>query len=696
MGGCYSNNNKNQDETSIIVFFFLIKENFDKLKKNLEGLCDISVNQVSIFSTLQINQQKIFISNGQNLSSKEEFDLYLQSCNLEGDLKQIFVMIDLETQRQFYKTKFFEFICQNEDYAAFITFILLINYYYNEIPVEVSNNLRNFGNIIPFELKPNSKDELLKLQNFQKGPNIKFDYQIPQFKDHRIFVEKYHQYLDQLHNTLSFQNQHVKQIDELYQLLIKIRNQSLYECSKQEDGKMSIHWNAISLKFNSQILDLIDDFTNAILDKIGNLQEKFKQLIVCCKQCKSIFFCQQQEDNNRILSQFYNTFQKRCSKCKVPYEQNQKEVNSKHNFKLQLLKIQPISKKLNLIIEKIPSNKDKRTIQKYQNEEQKSINQVILDTKQKDNQQLEITQSEDQEKQIILIGKSGVGKTIIFNKLCDCVQKSQRNLDKSQVKKSKCKNNLFSVIDTPSFELKNEEQQLDQEQIEYFGKIIVSRKINQIFIVTNHDRIETMKKKIMDCFKYLHKFKSKISIIIMNLNTNMDETNIQSDLTELQQAFQVQKWLHFNLNDEENCFIEQITTSIESTSQDFLDTQNTFFDRAKMKLTESQFQQNLEQIKYKKLLAQKQEELEKIKYRKIQKQELQKKNKKKIEELTSYMDYLFQELNKIQKQFDLNFQQKKIIDQDNFQVTQEISESEQQIFQLTYEIQQIEMKTRQY
>ncbi|CAD8187290.1 unnamed protein product [Paramecium octaurelia] len=682
MGVCCINPNKNQKDQSVIILLFLSEESQKAVKEQFKEILNFSFDKLMIFSNYKYNQQILFVTNGRNLSSPEDVNLYLKNCSLEGNLRQIIVLCDTKTfKADFNKFSFVKRLQQDSQLKGITSLFFLIHMVDTFTKRDLTNlNLlaHNVQIVQQTELK-DSFQKTFEQQNYS-SPQLTLNLQQP--KPCEKCVEMVQQFINNKKKYNSIPTS-CRIIDFYFDMLIDIRNQGIYQqckaCNKIADKTLK-NRNALYCKFNIEIIKLLKEFTDYVFQKIEQFYKQFLSEIKCCVNCKTIVFVTL---NRYEKIEFFQNLQFRCLEI-CNFKDNIQEIQQRYKAQLELFTmnttLQNLQKKISTpkqteiqqqqLIERQVDKHDQElgSVSKGQLKQVSNLNV---------NSQSNSEISEIENKHIMLIGKSGVGKTSISHKLSqyeDCCQNAIQG--------------SFIVIDTPPFELVDEQKMANSSTIDDFSNIFRTNKISKIFIVTDFDRIDVMKKKIMECYKFLEKFQKILTIIILNLFTKKELRQPSQEMMELQNYFDLE-CLFFNITDKVETFREKITNTLNSSTDDYLDLSDTKFDKKKYQLITSQYEEKLMFMKNQQQIQKIQEEIQNL----IQKNKEKEKQKIKIlkkkkelesdkEQLLKQLQQIFQKIeNIVENQNEIETQDQKI-DKEQKELEMEVLRLEKQKFEL--------------
>ncbi|CAK93564.1 unnamed protein product (macronuclear) [Paramecium tetraurelia] len=694
MGVCCINPQKSQEDQSVMILFFLSEENQQIVQQQFKDVLNFSFEKLMIFSDFRYYQSRLFISNGKLLPSPDDFKLYLGNCCLEGNLRQIVVLVDLKTcKNDFNQFSYVKRLQQNDQFKD-ITSLFFLNSLEENITQKDNGILNqlglNFQKIQSFQLK----ETLKKTLDSQNYVSKQIQYNLPTIKQCETCQEMVKDLINE--KKKFYQTPSCGNIDLYFKLLIDLRNQVVYSCPKCNNRDDKKHRNALYFKFNIEIIKLIQNFTQNIFQQIEIYCKRFQFMIKCCSICKTIFYQNSQKYPKKI--EFFNNLQNNCNSCK--FQENKQEIQLRYKSQLEFFS-------MNTIIKKLQTNLSYLQYSEIQKEQSIIIQMDKHDLEKLDASKIQPQNSnlnlsspspskiiEKQNKNIMLIGMGGVGKTYIYNKLSennDCQQKYNEFTQKSVHKNKELQNSnnsSFNVIDTPPFELVDENQMPNSQKIDWFGNCFTKNKVSKIFIVTNYGRIEIMKKKIMDCYKFLKKFQKILIIIILNLQTEIELKQSSQEMVELEQYFELE-CIYFNQVDNAGTFREKIANTIYSSTDEYLDLDDTKFDKKKNQLMQSQFEEKFTLIKNQQQILKIQENIQMLmqqnKEKEVQKRKItQKKKELEIEkqQLLNYLQHIFQKIeNLVNDENELQTQDQRI-DQEQNELEMDVLRLEKRRFEL--------------
>ncbi|CAK62831.1 unnamed protein product (macronuclear) [Paramecium tetraurelia] len=535
-----------QEQQCLMVLCFLKQSQYDELELQYYKF----KQNLNLFPSIVMSPFKIFINNGEIFQNSKEFLDYIQCVNLEGDLKRIVIFMDGCLQQSFIND--YQKIYLNETYNEIFEIVVFddkITASQNDYPLLQ----KYWKNITIFTDKQQCFLNFLQDSKGQQ-PYFNKSLQLKSTKVDEQIIEKVGKLIEiELERSKINQCISVNELEIAFTSFVDFRNQLVQKLFIQIPKTKQIN-NIIQGKFNYQIMEQISRYTNLFFDQLFEWIQKFQQ---------TFYFCQYY---GFVSAAFFNGYfkNKSCQNCylqqasfdslKTLYQQQRRGFSIDHCVK-------------------------------YLSQNQPSFAQDNRPT---------ISKVANNFNHIILIGKTGVGKTTLFNLLCDGkVNRLNDPTKKSTIKR--CLNSSLTIQDTPPFELENRDSIENSENAKQtFSTILAQTQISQIFIVVKYDRIPVMKQSAFGCIKFLYPFRDKISIIIFN----DDQNEVVDRQNDFEKIFETNKILICNLRFQPGTLSEEIQNHLYSirAQPEYLNLVNTDFDIKKKKKEQKVFLKNLEKI----------------------------------------------------------------------------------------------------
>ncbi|CAD8212516.1 unnamed protein product [Paramecium octaurelia] len=544
-----------QEQQSLMILCFLKQSQYDELELQYYKF----KSNLNVFPSIVMGPYKIFINDGEIFQNSQEFLDYIQCVILEGDLKRIVIFMDGSFQQLFinnyckiylYETynQIFEIVVFDDKITASQNDYPLLKQYWKNITI-FTDRQQFFLNFLQ-----NSWSKQSYFKNSLYLQSNKVDEQIIEIVGQLIEIEL------KKSNELQFES--VTEFELAFTNFTEFRNQLVQKLFGQIP-KIKNNNNIIQGKFNYQIMKQINRYTNLVFDQLFESIQKFQQTFYFCQYCQLYKY---QYGDRYISSAFFNGYfkNKSCQNCsyslasfdnlKTLYQQKRKGFSIDHCVKY-LSQNQPV----------LAQNNSPTALKKVN-----SFNHIIL------------------------IGKTGVGKTTLFNLLCNGnIMRFNEPTQKPNIKK--CLNSNMTIQDTPPFELENRDSIENSEKAkETFSNILTKQSVSQIFIVVKYDRFPVMKQSQFDCIKFLFPFKDIISIIIFN----DDERQVADSQNDFEKIFETKKILICNLRVQPVTLNQDIQNHLINirAKPEQLNLVNTDFDLKKKKKQQKVFLKNLEKL----------------------------------------------------------------------------------------------------
>ncbi|CAD8110701.1 unnamed protein product [Paramecium primaurelia] len=541
---------------SVIVLCLLKQNQYETLGFNYSLLN----KKLNIFPTFIKNPFRIFVNDLDVFQTSQEFSEFVQCVNLESYLKTIVIFIDVSFQQKFINNYYN--IISSENYNQ-ISKIVIFDEKINASQQDYSYIQKYYKNISIFTNKQqcfqkileNCQDQSFCLNNQLNHKSTKVDEQIIQNITNIIENE-----ISKL-NTNQYQS--AIQFEQLYQYLTDMRNyiiQIQYTSIPQNQRNQYI----LQLKFNYKIMEQISRFINCVFDQINQLIMNFQKDFYFCHTCRVYVY---KSKNNYTSSIFFNSF------FKNQFCQNWNFEQASFNNLIIHYKSQRTCFQIEHCLQYLNQNQMVQSVNDY------SQSNVV----------------NNQNHHIILIGKTGVGKTTIFNFLCDG-KASRFNESTQEPMVKKCLNSNLTIMDTPPFELEKNDLIEDGEKIKQkFSNILTQQQVSQIFIIVKYERLSAMKQNMVACLKFLESFRDKISIIIFNDSDNI----VQEQQNYLEKTFETNRILIFNNRFAQGNLKEDIEKHLYNlrAKLEYLKIENTEFDIDKSKNEQNAMIKKLEKMK---------------------------------------------------------------------------------------------------
>ncbi|CAD8209381.1 unnamed protein product [Paramecium pentaurelia] len=541
---------------SVLVLCLLKQNQQDTLGFNYSLLN----KKLNIFPSFIINPFRIFVNDLDVFQTSQEFSEFVQCVNLESYLKRIVIFIDVSFLEQFNR-KYCKII-QSEIYNQ-ISEIFIFDVKINAASQQdYSYIYKYYKNISIFTNKQQCFQKILENCQGQLF-NSKVQLNHKSTKVDEGIIQNITNIIEgKIKRLNNHQSESENQFDNFFKEITDQRNTIIQSqaTSALQNGRNQL---ISDRKFNYKIMEQISRYTNCILEQIIVQMTKFQKDFYFCQTCKLYFHKSDFKYNACIFFNgcFKNQSCQNCNYIQASFD----------NLKI-LYESQKTCFQIEHCLQYLNQNQMVQSVNDY------SQSNLV----------------NNYNHHIILIGKTGVGKTRIFNFLCD--GKAALNIQTTQEPMvKKCLNSNLTIMDTPPFELEKNDLIEDGEKIKQkFSNILKQQQVSQIFIIVKYERLPAMKQNMVACLKFLGSFRDKISIIINN-NTDHPIIECQNDLKKKFETNRIlifcMKFAQGNLKDDIEEHLQNLKAKLE-----YLKIDNTDFDINKCKNEQDAMIKKLEKI----------------------------------------------------------------------------------------------------
>ncbi|CAK57018.1 unnamed protein product (macronuclear) [Paramecium tetraurelia] len=192
----------------------------------------------------------------------------------------------------------------------------------------------------------------------------------------------------------------------------------------------------------------------------------------------------------------------------------------------------------------------------------------------------------DSIQKLVLIGPSGVGKTLTYNYL-QCTNISSYQGFTIGTSEELC------VVDTPDFDLESTIE-IREKRITQFQEFFIKNQnsIRAFLVVVNFERTDLMKAKILKTIKYLNKLNSNLFLLVTNFELSENQIEDEESLKKAFGFFHFEKILFHDKEINNTGLKQKLLQIMNTTPQKEINLKDTIFE----KYGDTQDQQILQQI----------------------------------------------------------------------------------------------------